>query len=465
MNMEDYIDTLKGQIRDKNAKSFVANEIRSHIEEQADVYENGGLSRDDALEKAVKDMGDPVSVGINLDKIHRPHMEWRFLGYILFISVLSIVIHYLINRGMNPGQIGFSDFPRSTSRAHIMGILVSVILMLVVYRLDYTVLLGKSRIIGGIFLTVITLLSIPFGYYVNGVNGWIGIGSVSVSVHAIFLLYLPIFAGILYEYRGKGKIAILWIFLWGIAPIVSRLINGDWSVPFMLFMLIAELILIFLAIRKDWYLFSKKAVLIGFICVVIVMAAMCFNKVMHFNDYQRLRLENWMARYNIGNYVSDDNGMNYINTMLKDVFANSNLIGRSDEAVQIMTELPGYRDDLIVGSIAAYCGMLAVVGIIICLLVLSMYVFRISLKQKNNLGYIIGCACGITIAFQCVSNLMIVFGLLPMTGSFLPMISHGTSRNIVNYMLFGLILSIYRYKDIRKEDMMKSVLAKGKVAI
>lgn len=75
MNMEDYIDTLKGQIRDKNAKSFVANEIRSHIEEQADVYENGGLSRDDALEKAVKDMGDPVSVGINLDKIHRPHME------------------------------------------------------------------------------------------------------------------------------------------------------------------------------------------------------------------------------------------------------------------------------------------------------------------------------------------------------------------------------------------------------
>ena len=49
MNMEDYIDTLKGQIRDKNAKSFVANEIRSHIEEQADVYENGGLSRDDAL--------------------------------------------------------------------------------------------------------------------------------------------------------------------------------------------------------------------------------------------------------------------------------------------------------------------------------------------------------------------------------------------------------------------------------
>ena len=43
------------------------------------------------------------------------------------------------------------------------------------------------------------------------------------------------------------------------------------------------------------------------------------------------------------------------------------------------------------------------------------------------------------------------------------------SKNInvvyYNYMLFGLILSIYRYKDIRKEDMMKSVLAKGKVAI
>ena len=462
MSMEDYIDTLKGQIRDKNAKDFVGDEIRSHIEEQADVYEKSGLSREDALAKAVMDMGDPVSVGVNLDKIHRPHMEWRFLGYILFISVLSILLHYLINRGMSPGQIGFEDFSRNSSRAHIIGIFVSILLMLVVYRLDYTVLLGKSRIIGGIFLLVITLLSIPFGYYVNGVNGWIGIGGVSVSVRALFLLYLPVFAGILYEYRGKGKMAIPGIFLWGIAPIISRLINGDRSIPFILFMLIVELILVFLAIQKDWYSLNKKAVLAGILCTLFVMAAMSLNRGIHFNDYQRLRLENWMARYHIGDYVADDNGMNYINTRLNEVFANSTFIGRSDEAVQIMTELPGYRDDLIVGSIAAFCGMFAVVGIIVCLFVLSMYIFRISLKQKNSLGYIIGCACGITIALQCISNLMIVFGLLPMTGSILPMMSHGTSMSIVDYMLLGWILSIYRYKDIRKEDVKSFV--KGKVA-
>ena len=38
MNMEEYLDELKGQIRDKHAKEFVEDEVRGHIEEQAEAY-------------------------------------------------------------------------------------------------------------------------------------------------------------------------------------------------------------------------------------------------------------------------------------------------------------------------------------------------------------------------------------------------------------------------------------------
>ncbi|MBQ7266679.1 MAG: FtsW/RodA/SpoVE family cell cycle protein [Firmicutes bacterium] len=101
---------------------------------------------------------------------------------------------------------------------------------------------------------------------------------------------------------------------------------------------------------------------------------------------------------------------------------------------------------------AACFGKLAVAGVIICLCTLVSYIFRISLKQKNNFGYIIGCACGIIMALQCISNILIVFGILPYTDAPLPLISNGTSACIVNYTLLGLILSIYRYKDIRTEN-------------
>ena len=69
MSIEEYLDELKEQIRDRSAKEFVSDEIRDHIEEQADAYMSEGMSREEALSEAVKDMGDPVSVGADLDKI------------------------------------------------------------------------------------------------------------------------------------------------------------------------------------------------------------------------------------------------------------------------------------------------------------------------------------------------------------------------------------------------------------
>ena len=106
---------------------------------------------------------------------------------------------------------------------------------------------------------------------------------------------------------------------------------------------------------------------------------------------------------------------------------------------------------MILGSVAATCGIVAVAGIIICLAVLAIYVFNISLKQKNSLGCMIGCSCGVALGLQSLSNILIVFGVLPLTDSVLPFFASGLSFTIVDYVLLGLVLSIYRYKDIRRE--------------
>lgn len=77
--MEEYIEKLISQIRCKKARPYIANEIKDHIEEQIDFNKSNGMTEEEAEKSAVMDMGDPVEVGISMDKIHRPKISWRIL--------------------------------------------------------------------------------------------------------------------------------------------------------------------------------------------------------------------------------------------------------------------------------------------------------------------------------------------------------------------------------------------------
>lgn len=459
MSLEEYMGELKGQIRDKNARILVSDEIYAHIEEQADSYQKNGIDREEALSKVVEEMGDPVSVGADLDRIHRPHMEWRYLTFILFISVLSILVQYLITKNIDSESVTGSILG-DLSRRHFVGIMAGIIAMLLVYRADYTILIGRSRLIGGIFIVIVTILTATLGYRINGMSGWVSIGSVSFSMRALMLLYLPLFAGILYELRGGGRWGIAQIIFWMILPALSTFITGDLSAPFTLLILLSETILVFIAVHKDWYGINRKIVYGGFATVFALMITAGAVFIYRLNGYQSARLANWLAHFGIGNRITDDNGINYVNAQLGKAFASSAIIGKSEEAVDIMSNTPGFGSDYVVGSVAATCGLLAVAVIIICMLALAIYMVRISVGQKNSLGFIVGCACGITIAIQSISNILIVFGLLPMTSSVLPIFTSRISFCIVDYMLIGLVLSIYRYKDIRR-DVSRQTISNG----
>ena len=170
MTLEEYLSELGGQIRDDQARSFVEDEVRCHIMDQAEAYESDGMVREDALITAVREMGDPVSVGIDLDKIHRPHMDWRFLVYVFFISILHLGIQYLINRYMpleSDGSV-VTHFSGTSTITTFVGLST----MLVMYRLDYTILAGRSRIAGLAYLIIIAILSGLCESYVNGGKTW-----------------------------------------------------------------------------------------------------------------------------------------------------------------------------------------------------------------------------------------------------------------------------------------------------
>lgn len=452
MNIEEYTGILKNQIRDKRAGEAVADEIRGHIEDLIDANLQNGLDYDKAVALAVEEMGDPVSVGVELDRIHRPHMEWRFLIFALFIGILNPAVQYIISKYMM--QTAGAGVSGNLSRVSIAGTVVGFAVMLAIYRLDYTILSGRGKIIGLAYIAAIIVPAYCFGTTING-GFIITAGYVSISVSALMILYLPLFAGILYDYRGIGGISIAKIIPWILIPVFIQIICGYIRLPSVLFMLAAEIILFILAIRSDWYWVDKKKTYFAIFTAFPMLIAGALVKMYGFNGYQRNRLESWLSHFRVGGRSPRpvDQGADYINIRLYDTFAKSDLIRKSDEAITIMKDIPTYNSNFILGSVSATCGIIAVVGIIACLFVLAAYIFRISLGQKNSLGYIVGCSCGIAIGLQSLCNVLIVLGILPLTESHLPFFTGGFAFSVVDYALLGLVLSIYRYKDIRGEEI------------
>ena len=88
--MEEYLEKLLAQIRCKKARPYIAEEIRGHIESQIEDNIVSGMTDQEAEKNAVADMGNPVEVGISLDKIHKPQIAWRLLVIVGMLILLGI---------------------------------------------------------------------------------------------------------------------------------------------------------------------------------------------------------------------------------------------------------------------------------------------------------------------------------------------------------------------------------------
>ena len=210
MNKEEYIRTLTEQIRCKMARPGVAREIGDHIEDQTRAFMGEGMSRQEAESAALKDMGNPVDAGVELDKVHRPAMPWGMIALIIVLSVVGSAFQYILNsRNIDAGGNGFLVEGRGWFT--VLGIPV----MVAVCFADYTRIAARARelMIG---LTVLIILGGQFfGLSINGTRQWIGItGGWVVNVPLILMLTVPLYAAILYGYRGKGMAAVAKSVLW-----------------------------------------------------------------------------------------------------------------------------------------------------------------------------------------------------------------------------------------------------------
>ena len=135
----------------------------------------------------------------------------------------------------------------------------------------------------------------------------------------------------------------------------------------------------------------------------------------------------------------------YMTSMLRTLSKNILLIGNSGN--DVLGRLPEFNRDYVFAYILNSYGSIAGILVAAVLAALVMFIFGASVKQKNELGMVMGLGCGMIFLLNVLVNLLGSLGLIPPVSSFLPFLSIGRSNILLCYALVGIIMSIYRYKD------------------
>ena len=109
--------------------------------------------------------------------------------------------------------------------------------------------------------------------------------------------------------------------------------------------------------------------------------------------------------------------------------------------------LPEPQTDFIFSIISEEFGFMGVLIVTSLFLTIILRGFKISKKCNEFFGKYLAFGITFQIAFQAILNLMVVVGLIPVTGVTLPFLSYGGSSLMITLIEIGILLNISRYHE------------------
>ncbi len=94
--VQAYLKTVQEQIRWKRARPVLALELEQHLADQTEAFQAEGQDKDTAVRLALEDMGDPVELGVELDRVHRPRPQWGLLGLTMALAAVCGFLRFAL---------------------------------------------------------------------------------------------------------------------------------------------------------------------------------------------------------------------------------------------------------------------------------------------------------------------------------------------------------------------------------
>ncbi|MDN3018346.1 FtsW/RodA/SpoVE family cell cycle protein [Paenibacillus sp. BSR1-1] len=411
-----FLNEVTDQIKSKEAKKFVAVELGYHLKETKKVWIEKGLSESEAEIKAVEQMGSPVKLGQQLNKLHKPKVDWLLV--ILFVTTLGLGFLPLFSLGyMNEGH--FSTFK-------IIIALISGTAALGIMLIDYR----KWKKHGWVFYAFGMLILLLLRFFSNTtVNGLPLLRIPPITIES--LMAVPFFflawASFLSNTRLKvwqfGILLLIPVFFFLALPSVSN----TYIYTVMVFVMLW------------WSTFNRRTVLFIWafsFSSLLLLGVISWNTL---KDYQLVR---FLAFLNPEKYYD---GPGYLILRVKDLLSNAGWFGNhTDKQVFI----PEAHTNFVFVSFTYYYGWLFAIALVV---ILSLFVARIIVvmnKIHDPFGKLLLIGAVALYAVQLGTNVGMSLGVVPLISMSLPFISYGLMPTLLNAILIGVVLSVYRRKDI-----------------
>lgn len=432
MNRRSYLDALLGQIHCRRACPMIEEELQGHIDEQKRDFMADGMTEQEAEEAAVLEMGDPVEVGKQLDKIHRPKMPYLLIGFIIGLSGIGVAIQIAINKLIELGDV--SGISASYVQDMFVGMGIGIIMMLVICYMDYRII-GKYAMHLWAALNILLVLQRFMGVMING----------SVRVGIVLYMLLPAFAAVLYHYKGKGRRGLFKCLACYMLSILLSCWAG-WSIMYTLVLYVAGAILIFAAAKKQWFgrdRVKQTTMAAGLVLGLMAVLALVGIGVYYFGaDYQRGRMDAMVQMSgNFPGYIYIANALESISQVMNQ---NTNIMIPEDQALALTSIRSDYILAFTFKCLGSWQGIFVVALVAGFIALLCVLVHR----QKNPLGYILSLSVLLMMGIEIVVYLGANFGYLPGTALAMPFFTGGKVNMFVTYIYMGLMLSIYRNQNL-----------------
>lgn len=327
----------------------------------------------------------------------------------------------------------------------LMGVGVGVAFFVVFSRLDYRSLSGYTMLF--LILNVILIMSphLPvIGQNINGAQSWIKVGIqlqpgefAKVTMVLLASSVMARYGGRLNDVREYVKaLAIM------LVPVLCILTQPDMGTG-MVYIVIAGFALV--AGGANWRLIGGTlGVLVAIVAVALLVDPLLDAIAGHdvfIYDYQKSRLMVW-------NGTSTDtsgDGYNLQQAMIaigSGGFFGKGFMQATQSSLGFLPEAPTDFVFCVLAEEFGFVGSVILIAFYVGLIVVCINIAR----NANDLfgSLIVVCIVGMWL-FQIFENIGMDIGLMPITGIPLPFISYGSSFMIVNFMMLGLINSVWAH--------------------
>ncbi|ARJ20777.1 cell division protein FtsW [Bacillus mycoides] len=402
---ERFVSEVTNHIKSKEAKSFVATELDFHLKQAKNMWMDKGLSEEIAEDKAVEQMGSPIKIGRELNKLHKPKVDWFLI--ILLVAAMGLGFLPIIALGHT------NDLLMNKVISVILGIATAVGIMLLDYR--------KLERLGWLFYTigVLILLMIkcfPTGYVIG--EAIIKIGPIKIDC----LMTIPFFFLAWASFFNNSRLKFMHLLM---LYVFSLYLFSTTSILLPIFIYITMVF-----VMLWWSKLGKKTAWLITILPFIIRDLFSWSAV---KEYRIARILGFL------NPAHDQWDLR-----LQEAMSSAGWFGTYGN----IKSIPAAHTDFVFASLTYYYGYVLA---LVLVLILSLFAVRImTISYKINDGYgkllLVGGVTLFVVHFIC--NVGMILGILPRVSISLPFISYGLVPTLFHAFIMGIVLSVYRRKDI-----------------